>query len=187
MQKIAALAGGFIVAVLASTPAHGADKNTKACPLLTSAEVGAAVGAAVEHGQESSMVASEGPSKGQTFNMCNWDGGSNGSIAVTVGALPPGASRETLVAQMTKQPWFEQLKAQGWTQQMKNVGDAVCLVITPPAAQKDVPPQLLRAGASTSCYAGAKNAAVGVAFNGKLHVPFETVKALLDNVIGRLP
>lgn len=187
MQKIRAVAGVLIVAGLAASTAHGADKNMKACTYLTSAEAGAAAGGAVGQPQESNTVITEGPSKGQTMGMCTWDAGSKGSIAVTVVPVPAGAWREAFLAQLNNQKWFEPLKAQGWTSQTRNVGDGMCLLITPPPSQKDVPRELLHAAASTSCYGASKGTGVGVAINGAPNVALEKVKALLDKAVSRVP
>jgi len=183
-----ALAGVVIMAGLAASPARGAEKNMKACTYLTSAEVGAVAGTpVVGQPQESNTVVTEGLSKGQTMGMCVWDTGSKRSISIWVSPVPAGASRETLLAEMTKQTWFEPLKAQGWTTQTKNVGDSTCLIITPPPSQKNFPAELLQASASTSCHAGSKNLAIGVWFNGTSTAPLEKVKALLDKAVARLP
>src|SRR5215471_5422338 len=92
----------LILAAIATGPAYGADKPVPACPLLTSAEIGAAVGGTLGQPHEDSIVISEGPAKGQTMGMCNWPTGSQSGVSLAVATALPGAQREAGLAQFNK-------------------------------------------------------------------------------------
>src|SRR2546427_4162287 len=89
-----------------------AEQPMPACALLTSAEIGDAIGTPAGPSQESDMVVPEGPAKGETMSMCRWPVGDQGMVSISVIRSPQGAHREAGLAQLNRM--FETLKAQGW-------------------------------------------------------------------------
>jgi hypothetical protein len=174
MEKTTVLAGVLIMAGVAASAAHGADKNMRACSLLTSAEIGAAVGGTVGQPQEDDMVSS----KGETTGMCTWPAGSQGSVSVAIVRAPQGAQREAGLAKLEQM--FQSLKAQGWSGEKKDFSNGMCSLMTPPPSRKGTP-------ISTGCVAESKGMGISVGYNGSSSVPMDKVKTLLDKAIGRLP
>lgn len=178
MKQALVLVGGLIMVGVAASAAHGAGKNPPACSLLTSAEIGAAVGGTVGQLREHAIVVREGPSKGETMGMCTWRTGSEGSVAVAIVRAPQGAQRDAGLAQFKQT--FQTLKAQGWSEEKKDFSNGMCALMTPPPPGTDMP-------ISTGCFAESKGMGISVGHNGSARVPMDKVKTLLDKAIGRLP
>ncbi len=155
-----------------------AEKPIPACSLLTSAEIGAAIGAPAGQSQENDMVVPEGPAKGETMSMCRWPVGEQGMVSISVIRSPQGVQREAGLAQLSRM--FDTLRAQGWTEERRDFSNTRCAIMTPPSSLKDVPP-------STGCFAEAKGRGMGIGFMGTKKVAIEQVKVLIDKAIGRLP
>ena len=177
-MKRALSAGTLALAIAVGSAAYSADQPLRACPLLTAADIGAAVGGTIGQPHEDSMMISEGPAKGQTMAMCNWPTGTQSGISLAVTKGLPGSQREAGLAQFNKS--FETLKSQGWSQERKDFPNGACLIMTPPASMKGTP-------ISTGCFAEAKGMGISVGHNGPAKASMDKVKALLDKAIGRLP
>lgn len=177
-MKTTALVGALIMVSVAATAAYGADKAPPACPLLTSAEIGAAVGGTIGQPHEDAMVITEGPAKGQTMGMCHWPIGSQSGVSLAVTRAPQGAQREAQLAQFNQA--FQTLKGQGWAEERKDFTNGACVIMTPPPTAKSMP-------ISSGCFAEAKGMGISVGHNGSAKMPMDRVKALLDKAIGRLP
>jgi hypothetical protein len=158
-----------------------AEQQMHACSLLTSAEVSDAVGAQAGSLHESDIVIPEGPSQGDTMGSCMWPLGDGQSVvSVNVIRALQGAQREAGLAQLRQV--FEGLKAQGWTEAQKMLGNATCATLTPPPSATDAPTMVV-------CLAEAKQMAISVGWmaeKGK-KVAAEKIKALLDTAVARLP
>lgn len=178
MKRAVTLIGLVIVIGAGGPAADGADAKMRACSLLTSADIMAAVGGTPGQPQESDLVVPDGPSKGDTMGMCAWPTSAQSSVSVAVIRAATGASRDAGLARMAQV--FETLKAQGWSEERKDFANGRCLLMTPPASAKGMP-------LSTGCFAEAKGMGISVGHNGPARVSVEKVRALLDKAIGRLP
>jgi hypothetical protein len=178
MRRAAALIGLAVLLGAGVDLAGGADAKMHACTLLTPAEVNAAVGGSAGPPQESDLVVSEGPSKGDTMGVCTWRTGAQSTVSVAVIRAATGAAREAGLAKLSQV--FDTLKAQGWTEERKDFPTGRCAVMTPPASAKAMP-------LSTGCFAEAKGMGLSVGHSGTARVPMDKVRALLDKAIGRLP
>jgi len=179
MQRQLSVAVGVCVMFVWSSAL--AEKKMHACSLLTSAEVGDAVGTHVGQFQESDIVIPEGPSQGETMGGCMWpiDDGQS-MVSVSVMRTPQGAQRGAGLTQLNQ--ILAGLKGQGWTEEKKTIGNAMCATLTPPPSETPAP-------IAVGCLAEAKQMGISVGWmtgKGKKVAP-EKIKALLDTVIGRLP
>ena len=177
-MKATALVGALIVASVVATAAYGADKSVPVCPLLTSAEIGAAVGGTIGPPHEDAMAITEGPAKGRTMGMCNWPAGTQGGVSLAVTRAPQGAQREAELAHFNQA--FQTLKGQGWAEERKDFTNGACVIMTPPPSAKGMP-------ISSGCFAEAKGVGISVGHNGSAKVSMDRMKTLLDKAIGRLP
>jgi hypothetical protein len=177
-MKTTVCAAALIMVTAVAGTVHGADTAPKACPLLTSAEIGAATGETIGQPRENAIVITEGPSKGETMGMCTWPAGGQGSVSVAVVRALQGAQREAGLAQFKRA--FETLKAQGWSEERKEFSNGACALMTPPASAKGMP-------VSTGCFAEAKGMGISVGHNSSSKVSVDKMKTLLDKAIGRLP
>jgi len=172
-----------VVAVLVMCAWSGALAAQKmhACSLLTSAEVSDAVGGHAGPFQESDIVVPAGPSKGETMGSCLWPLGDGQSmVSANVLRALQGAQREAGLAQLHQV--FEGLKAEGWMEAHKRIGNATCATLTPPPAATDAPTMVV-------CLAEAKQMAISVGWmteKGKKVAPAK-IKTLLDTAVARLP
>ena len=144
------------------------------CSLLTASDV-SAIGATGQ-GIPGEMPISNGPYKGDTMKMCSWRM-SNGGLHLSVAKMPPGVSRDAVLAETNKA--YEMLKSQGWKEEKKDFGSVTCTLVTPPDGQKDAP-------ANTSCLAVAKGMMISAATLSKVRIPMEKVKALVDSAAAQL-
>jgi hypothetical protein len=108
-----------------------------ACALLTSTEIGTAMGTPAGPSQESAMVVPEGPAKGETMSMCRWPMGEQGMLSISVIRAPQGAQREAGLAQLSRM--FETLKAQGWTEERKDFGTSNSRRLKNSSNRHDIP------------------------------------------------
>jgi len=176
MQRQIGAVLGILIAFAWSDVA--AQKKMHACSLLTSNEVSDAVGEKAGRSQESDVVITEGPSKGETMGGCMWAVGDQGMVSVSVVRAPKGSQHEASLAQLNQA--FDALKAQGWKEERKDFSNARCSIMTPPSSETNAP-------ISTGCIAEAKGMGISVgSVSGKKKVAIEKVKALLDGAIGRL-
>jgi hypothetical protein len=176
MKKHCGAALGILIVFAWSGLAAGKEMHT--CALLTSSDVVAAVGGTGQS-QESNIVIPEGPSKGETMGGCMWAADNQGMVSISMIRAPQGALREAGLAKLREA--FQRLKAKGWTEEKKEFSNAKCALMTPPASsKKDIP-------VMTGCFAEAKGMGLSVGYMGRTSVPVDTVKTLLDKVIGRLP
>ena len=144
------------------------------CALLTSKEVAAA--GATGHGAEDSVAIDDGPTKGERIQLCNWKT-ADGQISLSIARMPPGISREALIAQLDGT--YAKLRAQGWKEEKKQFGTISCSLMTPPASRPDMP-------ITTGCITETKGKVVSIATLGKTRIPMEKAKALVESAGGRL-
>ncbi len=165
------------LSLLVATDVSADGPPTRACSLLTSAEIGAELGVRAGQPQETAVPITEGPSKGQTMAMCNWPVGNNQGVSLAMIKVTPGTDRAAFMATMTKA--LETLKAQGWKEERKEFGSTQCIVTMPPKDRSDLPN-------STGCFAEASGKGITVGANTLNKVPMEKVKALLDKAMARV-
>ena len=155
-----------------------AEQKMHACTLLTSGEVGSAIGEGqVGQSQESDVVIPEGPSKGKTMGVCMWPiHDRQGIVTVNIIPMSQGAQRAEGLAKFKEA--FDKLKAKGWTEEKKEFGNQTCVTMTPPSSEKNAP-------ILTSCMAEARGLGISVGTMSQKKVSIERVKMLLDKAIGR--
>ena len=152
MQRQLSVAVGVLVMFVWSGAL--AEQKMRACALLTSAELGDAVGTSVGQFQESDMVIPEGPSKGETMGHCMWPIGDGQSmVSVSVIRALQGAQREAGLAKLHQ--GFDRLKAKGWTEEKKTIGNAMCATLMPPPSETNAPTMV-------GCLAEAKQMGISV-------------------------
>ena len=144
------------------------------CSLLTASEV-ATVGA-TGRGTEDSLPIDDGPTKGDTIKLCNWQMGA-GKLSLSIARMPPGVSRAALIGQLDR--GYAALKAQGWKEEKKDFGNIFCSLMTPPVVRQDAP-------TTTGCLIPTKGLVVSIATLGKTRVPMERAKALVESALRRL-
>ena len=156
-----------------------AEQKMHACALLTSGEVGSAIGEGqVGQSQESDIVIPEGPSKGKTMGVCMWPIHDRQSmVSVNIIPVSQGAQRAEGLAKFKEA--FDKLKAKGWTEEKKEFGKSTCVIMTPPSSEKNAP-------ILTSCITEAKGMGISVVSMSKKKVSMEKVKTLLDKALGRI-
>ena len=167
---------GLLVFVLGGTSNLAA--QGKVCPLLTTADVSAALGSA-KAGVEGEMPV-QGAPPGTIMKMCSWSvSSSGGGLYLSVTRMDPKVSFDSLVALSFQS--YDQLKAKGWTEDRKDFGGVRCLAVKPPASQaKDAP-------LTTACMAQAKGMFLGATTMTKTPVPMDKVNTLMASAVGRLP
>jgi len=145
---------------------------------LTANEVSAAIGGRAGSSQEDNIVIPNGPAKGDIMGMCMWRAGAGGMVSVNMVHALQSAQREAGFAKLEEN--FAKLKAQGWTQETKVIGDAKCLSMKPPTGRDNVP-------GMTGCMVEAKGMALSVgAMSSGNQVAMEPIKELLDKAVARL-
>ncbi len=155
----------------------GAASKYKACSLLTTAELEAALGAKVGRTDERDIAITEGPYKGETMSFCTW---SVGSTYVTLSVLRQVLTGEQRAAGLAKlREAVEGLKKKGWTVEPANVAGAACSTARPPASESSAVPFV-------GCLMERKGFAFSVYVFRSAVTP-QQVKALADKVAARLP
>jgi len=155
-----------------------AQKPPAGCPLLTAAEISAATGMKVGEPHETDMQLPKG--KGQ-MTGCMWQVGGRGMANVSVmRAVGSQEEREKGLAGLRQV--YAGLKSKGWTITESKIGDKRCNTATPPAGESDHSP------AMAGCFAVGKGFVYSVSVVGPhFKTSPETVKALADDVVKRLP
>jgi hypothetical protein len=167
-----ALAGS--VAVLPVSEAE-AQNLPAACSLLTTGEVGRALGMSLRPPADVDMRVPIGPAKGQTMRNCVWPTGPQNGVTLTVAPVVPSA------VQPNNQQGYDMLKKQGYTVDERTFGNGMCLALTPPAAAR---PKIF----VTTCTLEAKGKQLVMMVPSTTSaVPNETVKKLVDQAVARLP
>ena len=178
MKKYFCLVYSFILLLFASN-GLSAENKMHACSLLTSDEIGSAIGGGqVGQSQERDIVIPEGPLKGKTMGVCMWPThDKQGMVSVNIISVPQGAQRTEGLAKLNEA--FEKLKAKGWTEEKKEFGNTKCVIMTPPSSEKNVP-------ILTTCIGETKGMGTSVGSMSRNKVSIEKVKMLLDKVMGRI-
>ncbi len=149
----------------------------KVCSLLTTAEVSAALGSS-KAGVEGEMPVPGAP-QGATMKMCSWPLGTGaGGMHLSVSRMDPKVTFDSLVSMSFQM--YDQLKAQGWTEDRKDFGSVKCVVVRPPAGKQQAGPP------TTSCLAQAKGMFLGASTITSSPVSMDKLKTLVDSAIARL-
>jgi hypothetical protein len=161
--------------LFAATATNGWSQTKPPCSLLTATDVSGA--GASGQGIASSMNYPDGTPKGGVMQMCNWPMTTGGAIMMSVAPMRQGFSRDAIMT-MLNQSWHE-LTTKGWIEEKQDFGGISCFLMTPPATEKGAP-------MPTSCTAFVKGTVMSIVSMGKVKVPMETVKKLVESATGRL-
>jgi hypothetical protein len=165
---------------------HGGSASAKkqfACDLLTADEVAGTYGGVAQRpvGERDDVIDKE-PFKGETHYRCNWPIGENaggGNVYVMAMAVRTAAQRKAALEEQDN--GGDELKAEGWAVEKQTMGEATCVVGTPPSSKKTV-------GMAVVCWTVAKGTGVKIAsVLTSTKVTPAKVKALLDLATSRLP
>ncbi len=169
---------GLCAVLIGGASVGAAQGKVVACSLLTASDIAAAVGgpAAVPH--ENDQMIPNGPHRGETVPMCNWQVGQEGMI--TLSPLRVASDADLAAVRDTMRQPVDVLKAQGWSEEKKTLAGVECYVLTPPHGQKDAP-------LTTGCFSASRGKGASVSWLGRRPVPMERIKALYDAAVGRLP
>ena len=155
-----------------------ADTPGAACALLTPADIEAVAGSKSGAGNAMDQDVPMGAGKHVTMHACLWPLSSvRGQVAASVAPSPPGQSAQSLAKNNVG---MNALRAQHYTEEAKDFGNATCTGMTPPASVKN------GIGIFT-CTAVVQGKVVSVTFTSptkKLSV--DQTKALLDKALARL-
>ena len=146
------------------------------CSLLTSADVEAAAGAKPVEPQPGSM---ELPGKNGTMQMCTWAvRPQQAQIMISTAPMPPGTDVKALAR---NNAGMDALRAQKWTEESKDFGNAWCTVMSPPAGIKQ--PMFMSA-----CTSAPKATILSVTFiSPTKKLSMDQTKTLHDKAAARLP
>ncbi|MDQ7843685.1 MAG: hypothetical protein QN141_12310 [Armatimonadota bacterium] len=150
----------------------------RACSLLTTAEVEAALRGRVTGSNERDAVVSTGPYRGETISGCTWIVGS-AYLSVSVVRRKPAGEPEQAAAVRTLRRALDDLRRKRWTIAPADVAGAECHVAQPPARDR-------RVGPVVACFMERRGFAFGL-YAVRTRLAAEQVKALGDLVAGRLP
>ena len=163
-------AAGLIVGLfLTDSPA------SKACSLLTDAEIETAAGAKVDKSVPGEMHL---PDNAGTVQTCTWAlRAQQAQVMISTAHMPPGTDVKSLAK---NNAGMDALRAQKWTEESKDYGNAWCSVMSPPASVKD--PMYMSA-----CTAGPRGTLLSVTYmSPKNKLPLDQIKALLDKAAARV-
>lgn len=146
------------------------------CSLLTPADIEAAAGARPDEPQPGSMQL---PGTSQTMQMCTWVARpQTWQIMISTAPLPTGTDVKAL-AKTNK--GMDALRAQKWTEESKDFGNAWCNVMSPPAGIKQ--PMFMSA-----CTSGSKGTILSVTYiSPTKKLSIDQTKTLHDKAAARLP
>lgn len=160
---------------LAGERAVEAASKYKACSLVTTAELEAAVRAKVTSAQDSDVSITEGPYKGETMSICSWVlGSSYATVSVMRGPQTP-AQRAAGLALLREAD--AELKKQGWKIEDVTIGGVACATYRPPAGLNALP--------GAGCALESKGHAFSLFVLGANATP-QQVKGLADKAAARL-
>ena len=171
----------FMVAAFAVALPSLAHRKDSACALLTDQEIESAFGVKPEPALDHEEVAEKAPWKGETLRRCNWPlgkGGSAGNVYLSVGVTKTDEQRKASRAQVDQM--VDQFRARRWPVEKTVLGKVTCAVGTPPPAQK--------LASVVHCFTEDKGRGVAVSPTlVNIKASPNTVKALVEKAIGRLP
>jgi hypothetical protein len=161
---------GLIVGLFLADP-----QASKTCSLLTSAEIEAAVGAKVDRTEPGEMQL---PNNAGTVQTCTWAiRAQKAQIMMSSAHMPPGTDAKALAK---NNAGMDALRAQKWTEESKDYGNAWCTVMSPPPSVKE--PMYMSA-----CTASPKGTLLSVTYlSPTKKLPLEQTKALLDKAAARV-
>ena len=165
----------LVVSLLALTSVAAAQQSST-CALLTPADIEAATGTKPGPSQPGQMDAGAG--KGGTVYTCIWPAGQTAQLMASMARIPPGMDVKAVAKNNVG---MDALRAQHYTAEEKDFGNAFCSVMTPPAGKKDG--MML-----SSCASGAKGTLLSLSYMSQIKkLTLEQTKALLDKAVARLP
>jgi len=148
---------------------------SKTCSLLTLADVEAAVGAKPEEPHPGEMQV---PGTNETMQMCTWVvRPQQAQILISAARMPPGTDVKALVM---NNKGMDSLRAQKWTEESKDFGNAWCVVMSPPANIKE--PMFMSA-----CASAPKGTVLSVTYiSPTKKLSIDQTKTLLDKAAAQL-
>lgn len=166
----------LIVVGLVVALASPGSPPSKTCSLLTPAEIEAAAGAKPEGPHPNEMQV---PGTNETMQMCTWVvRPQQAQIVISATRMPPGTDVKALVK---NNAGMDALRAQKWTEESKDFGNAWCVVMSPPANIKE--PMFMSA-----CASAPKGTVLSVTYMSPTKKPsIDQTKTLLDKAAARLP
>ena len=156
----------------------GAASKYKACSLLTTAELEAALGAKVGRTDERDIAITEGPYKGETMSTCSWVVGSAYVGLNVLRQVLTGEQRAAGLARLRQA--LEDLQKKGWTIERANIAGAACSTARPPASESGALPVV-------ECLMESKGFAFSLYVFTRATLTPQQVKALADKAAARLP
>jgi hypothetical protein len=159
-----------------------AQKPPSGCPLLTAAEISAITGMKAGEPHETDMDVPGGAGEAKVpMTGCMWPLGDKGMVNLSI-MRASGSKEERDKGLAGLRQTYDLLKSKGWSVTETKLGDMLCIAGAPPKTGSDSLP------AMTGCFAVRKGFVYSVGVAGPhFKVPPETVKALADNVVKRLP
>jgi hypothetical protein len=164
-----------LVLVLASPPPPAPESKT--CSLLTSADIEAATGEKPDgEGHPTEM---QPPGSNDPMQMCTWVvRNQKGQVMISTAHMPPGTDVKALAK---NNAGMDALRAQKWTEESKDFGNAWCAVMSPPASVKQ--PMYMSA-----CAAAPKGTVLSVTYiSPTKKLSIDQTKALTDKAAARMP
>ena len=149
---------------------------SKTCSLLTAADIEAAAGVKPGEPHPTEMQV---PGTNDTMQMCTWViRPQQGQIMISTARMPPGTDVKTLAR---NNKGMDALRAQKWTEESKDFGNAWCTVMSPPPGLKE--PMFMGA-----CASAPKGTVLSVTYMSPTKKPtIDQTKMLLDRAAARLP
>ena len=149
-----------------------------ACGLLTAADLKAVANMTVDKTQESDLVISGGPYRGETMSRCMWV---MGATYATLNVIRGPRTLEQRAAGLSGLGRMEAgLVQKGWTVVPAGIPGADCSVYKPPARESSADPL-------ASCMMRSKEFAFWLGVGGAASLTPQQVKALGDRISARLP
>lgn len=164
------LVGGLVlVLALPASP-------SKTCALLTASDIEASIGGKPDEPHPTEMQV---PGSTDTMQMCTWViRPQKAQIMISTARMPPGTDVKSLAKNNSG---MDALRAQKWTEESKDFGNAWCVVMTPPAGLKE--PMFMGA-----CAAAPKGTVLSVTVISPTKKPtIDQTKMMLDRATARMP
>jgi len=172
--------------VLGALPAFSSAQEADPCSAVSNAEVQATLGKAVVGGTRSDGPMPSEALKGLTRLGCSWQIGPQEKDLANQGSAFFSLVRLTSPEHSGGGAAFlketgQALKFGGWDSKETTLGEMTCVVSKPPKER-------IKMGTNTGCSLEAKSMLVGFNASGAVgDVKIESVKALLEKAVSRLP
>lgn len=168
----------LLVAFLLTLTSVAAAQQSSTCALLTPTDIESATGSKPGAAQPGQMEVPGAAGKTGTVYTCIWPAGQTAQLVASTARVPPGMDVKAVVR---NNAGMDALRAQHYSAEEKDFGNAWCSVMTPPAGKKDG--MML-----SSCATGVKGTLLSLSYMSQIKkLTIEQTKTLLDKAIARLP